>query len=532
MRAEAPEPVEENTCPHMKVLEAVRKVAKSKEDEPRDVTKIKLLVKVLNEFRGKTSGDWIDCKVCEKHLMCSHELVFIQEFIRPSEKDALHKELIIHFSGGQFSGRFICRVCGQGIANLDFDQSLEFDDEGRPMMGRSVMVDREAIQEEAVKAMLEETPDADKEPGDEAAFGKNAEEYKVLKRIASGLGIDPEKSDFRSMMENLTGYMTSLPSRRIYEQAKKKQDYDIYRSLRLVCAAGAVVLLSAQSRIPDYLVYYTTTDCKDGYYGYPLEEGSATAAEPNLSGIRCVAGIIAGVNDNEAPWNLTTLQTAPSLKDNLVSRRDYIVPFIKALIDEYLKQPMQQANLKRKREYRTKLFGKVGGLKSDQISKSFRPVPFILTDEEAAKNAVMGESAGAGSVLHLLASPRSEGAFTRAIVQSGEPRTLTPDVARDVARVFARHLELDRPDADALRSVPVEALLDAQDATQLCAMAKRVATDAGFKAANDALQLLGGYGYLADYGIEKLVRDLRVHQILEGTNEIMRLIVARELVGR
>ena len=72
----------------------------------------------------------------------------------------------------------------------------------------------------------------------------------------------------------------------------------------------------------------------------------------------------------------------------------------------------------------------------------------------------------------------------------------------------------------------------AQDATQLCAMAKRIATDAGFKAANDALQLLGGYAYLADHGIEKLVRDLRVHQILEGTNEIMRLIVARELVGR
>jgi alkylation response protein AidB-like acyl-CoA dehydrogenase len=78
------------------------------------------------------------------------------------------------------------------------------------------------------------------------------------------------------------------------------------------------------------------------------------------------------------------------------------------------------------------------------------------------------------------------------------------------------------------------AALDArtEDATQLCAMAKRVATDTGFKVANDALQLFGGYGYLADYGIEKLVRDLRVHQILEGTNEIMRLIAARNLVGR
>jgi alkylation response protein AidB-like acyl-CoA dehydrogenase len=70
------------------------------------------------------------------------------------------------------------------------------------------------------------------------------------------------------------------------------------------------------------------------------------------------------------------------------------------------------------------------------------------------------------------------------------------------------------------------------DATRLCAMAKRVATDAGFAVANDALQLHGGYGYLADYGVEKIVRDLRVHQILEGTNEIMRLIVARGLVGR
>ncbi len=76
------------------------------------------------------------------------------------------------------------------------------------------------------------------------------------------------------------------------------------------------------------------------------------------------------------------------------------------------------------------------------------------------------------------------------------------------------------------------ASLDAKtaDATTLCAMAKRFATDTGFRVANDALQLHGGYGYLAEYGIEKIVRDLRVHQILEGTNEIMRVIVARSLL--
>jgi alkylation response protein AidB-like acyl-CoA dehydrogenase len=76
--------------------------------------------------------------------------------------------------------------------------------------------------------------------------------------------------------------------------------------------------------------------------------------------------------------------------------------------------------------------------------------------------------------------------------------------------------------------------LDAKDkdATQLCAMAKRFVTDVSFDVANQALQLHGGYGYLAEFGIEKIVRDLRVHQILEGTNEIMRVIIARTLVGR
>ena len=76
------------------------------------------------------------------------------------------------------------------------------------------------------------------------------------------------------------------------------------------------------------------------------------------------------------------------------------------------------------------------------------------------------------------------------------------------------------------------AKLDAKapDATKFCAMAKRFATDVGFNVVNDALQLHGGYGYLRDYPIERFLRDLRVHQILEGTNEIMRVIIARKLL--
>jgi alkylation response protein AidB-like acyl-CoA dehydrogenase len=70
----------------------------------------------------------------------------------------------------------------------------------------------------------------------------------------------------------------------------------------------------------------------------------------------------------------------------------------------------------------------------------------------------------------------------------------------------------------------------APDATKYCAMAKRFVTDTAFKVADQALQLHGGYGYLADYEVERIVRDLRVHRILEGTNEIMRVIVSRDML--
>jgi alkylation response protein AidB-like acyl-CoA dehydrogenase len=87
-------------------------------------------------------------------------------------------------------------------------------------------------------------------------------------------------------------------------------------------------------------------------------------------------------------------------------------------------------------------------------------------------------------------------------------------------------------DAARLMTWRAAASLDAgdPDATMHCAMAKRFATDIGFRVCNEALQLHGGYGYLRDFPLERHVRDVRVHQILEGTNEIMRLIVARKLL--
>jgi alkylation response protein AidB-like acyl-CoA dehydrogenase len=127
----------------------------------------------------------------------------------------------------------------------------------------------------------------------------------------------------------------------------------------------------------------------------------------------------------------------------------------------------------------------------------------------------------------------AQAAFDKTLAYMGERRAFGQKLAEFQALQFtladmATDLEVSRT---FLWRAALALDAKAPDATRLCAMAKRQVTDAGFDVANRALQLHGGYGYLSDYGVEKIVRDLRVHQILEGTNEIMRLIIARSLLA-
>lgn len=127
----------------------------------------------------------------------------------------------------------------------------------------------------------------------------------------------------------------------------------------------------------------------------------------------------------------------------------------------------------------------------------------------------------------------AQSAFDRSITYMHERRAFGSSLSDFQGLQFKAADMATELEASRLMVYRAAIALDCSDpqATKYCAMAKRYATDAGFAVANEALQIHGGYGYLQDYGIEKIVRDLRVHQILEGTNEIMRLIVARKVLG-
>ena len=356
----------ENRCPHMKPLFAIRKT-----DNP--VEKMKKLISLLGEYRGDTVDSWINCRTCKQHLLCVHELILVQEYLRPKEKDVLHKELLLNYSGGQFSGQYICKSCGQGISDLEFDTTLEFDDQGLPLMGRAVMEEEDG-EDEADELLGEAVEDV------ESGMSESEQKmYRVLKTVTDRLGINPEPADFRAMMEQLGQYLLSLSSREDYAEllrAKKvRQDYDIYYNIRYVAAVTAIILLNIQCRMPDYIVYYSRAECKDGFMGFPL------SGDDTMTGVQCVSLIVAGIQEKVEPWNLSSLQKTSDLS----KRREVLQPIVVKLIEEFVEtKPYYQAALKRKREYLKKTFGTVTGVKRDTFASSFRPEPFVVTAEAAA----------------------------------------------------------------------------------------------------------------------------------------------------
>ena len=358
------QPPVENRCPHVKALYHISKT----ED---NVEKMKKSIAMLGEFRGETVDSWIDCRKCKQHLLCMHDLLLIQEYLRPKEKDVLHKELLITFSGGQFSGQYMCKNCGQSIGNLEFDTTLEFDDQGHPLMGRAVMEEEETEGVEDIMGELEEEEDGMSEV--------DKKYLRVIKTVTNRLGINPEPADFRQMIDQLGQYLLTLIPRSEYAELLKakrvRQDYDIYYNIRYVAAVSAILLLNIQCRMPDYTVYYSRPECKDGFMGFPI------SGDDTMTGIQCVTMIVAGVQDKEEPWNLTSLQKT----SDIVKRREVLQPIVVKLVEEFVEtKPLYQSALKRKREYMKKVFGTVTGVKRDTFASSFRPEPYVVVGEAAA----------------------------------------------------------------------------------------------------------------------------------------------------
>jgi len=364
-----------NKCQHVSTLTSIRKI---KDDSER----ITLLMKFITRFQGETNGNYLDCIICDEHLICMHEVLQIQQALRPREKDVLQKELCLNMSGGSFNGRIICRNCGQPIAELEFDNHVEFNDDGAPVNGRQ-------LEEES-----DETIEAQNAiqmgigvVSDEPQFDNEAKQlcYNVAKMIFQRIGISPDNNNFKEIVEYSFLRIQTLDSRDDYNKkaavaikkgAKNVPDYDTYIKGYTVGSVASFVLINIQTRIPDYVVRYTLPGCEAGFSGFPLQ------GVENKTGLNYIACAVASITINEEPWNRTGFLKIRSEE----VRRQTIAKFMEGIITKIVEsEPTVQQKIVNKMDYLRETVGEdaAEGRSQDRIPFGFLPLQEKVSGTDA-----------------------------------------------------------------------------------------------------------------------------------------------------
>jgi len=383
-------------CPHVRPLEMIRKV---KDDK----TRMALLSKFLTTFQGIKEDSWVKCNVGNHNLLCVHELLQIYQYLRPGDVSVLNKEIQLHFGGGQFQGYYICRNCGQPISEVEYDTHIEFDDNGKPMMGRSELVDKDAITEENIEQLIGPLGDVD----EDTEFDNETKKliYATAKQLADKLFAPLEKEDFMTIVNRVYGLIQQIPTRDRYvklQQASRKTktisavaastDYDIYINQALVCAVGVQMLLYIQGKTPDIILRGTPTGCRS-LGGQPLEPEGGT------QGIQCVISIISSFQKDTPPWSLTQFQK----EADDTTRQKMISAIFEPILRSSLQDPMILQALSKKRDYRRKILGAAGGQgRPDEIlPPNFAPIPYVMKEEDFVEKVIIPEAASEADRVEL-----------------------------------------------------------------------------------------------------------------------------------
>lgn len=371
--ANSGERAKKNNCSHVSQLVSIRKLRD-------DAERFQQLATFFTIYQGTRTDNWIDCNRCQSHLLCIHERLQLQAFLHPSEKSTIEKDILLNFSGGQFQGKYICRNCGQPIRDLDFDNNIEFDDNGKPKSGRAVIVDEDAILEDEIDAMLLNVP-IEPSPVNEMKLteGEQTACYYMLYELAMSLGVSFEKPEYGVMIDRIMMWMSKFPDRTKYNKMRegneKMLEFDVIYARLLISAAAAFLLIQLQVKIPSVAARFPIMGCASpGFGGFPLD-----VDETHQQGIRYIACAVAFIKNKTAPWNQTRFE---KLKEE--KRQATIVQYMLGVLKDVQDHDLIQVQLTRKRKY-------VISYPSDVIPPTFLPQQIVITPEDAAKDAITPE---------------------------------------------------------------------------------------------------------------------------------------------
>ena len=358
-----------NDCNHVISLNVIRKV---KDDTDR----MKLLSKYLIKFQAYKKDNFIYCVLCDKPCLCNHEYLLLQEYLHPKEKDTIHKEVLLTFSGGVFQGKYICNNCGQPISSLDFDNSLEYDDDGKPMSGRAVLVDKEAIEEEEVNlalgAPVEDTKEIEFETKEKTLY------YHTAKSIFDAVGIFPSGKSYIELVNGIDDEMKNQQTRDQYikrnKGVKTPLPYDTFINYIIIGVTATFCIIEIQTHIPTYVPRYNISGCVADFRGYPLGDPTDKRI---IEYISCVISRIENHND---PWEKSGIFNQVDVKKRQKKVEDIIERVMKVIV---INSNVMSLLLKKK-AYMKNTYGQKGStdVLKESIPHSFTPRQESLDEKE------------------------------------------------------------------------------------------------------------------------------------------------------
>lgn len=389
-----------NPCRHVKELDLIRKI---KDDGDR----LALLARFITLYQAGRRENWVICNVCNKDLICHHELLQVQQFLHPREHESIQKQIILHFAGGRYGNNHICRNCGKPISTLDYDNHIEFDDEGRPMMGRSELVDEDEIEKEKIEFALG-TPEV---RTDQIQFD-NPDQFKIYsiaRQICERVGVFPNPEDYRQIVtksqeeynefareKTLEAYKKAVASSRgkgSAEQQIQLQYFEIM-TIHKISIVACCTLLKIQTVMPEYNVRYTLPGCDPGFKGYPLDQDESL---DNSVGLKYIACAITGMPANKEPWQNTVWMR----ENSIPKRQDKILASLKLHMPRISDDAISQSLLEKKRKYLVDIYGKdaVKARVSEKIRATYKPYisSAFKQDADAVTHGAI-RSAASGSI--------------------------------------------------------------------------------------------------------------------------------------
>lgn len=405
MKKEQVGPPKPNTCEHVAQYNMIKNAKNLGE-------RMELLAKYVSTYRTEEKiNHWLMCRVCNKHLLCEHEFLQIREFMDPLRSKQYHKELLLTFNDGIFMGQYICKNCGQSIQELEYDNHMEFNDNGVPMIGRGTIEDKDKEIKDEIERLLETKP---AEAPIKITFDKPLEQlvYTIMKRITGVIGVDFTRDTFERLVKqtaNLMGLKTQGDFTKAEDQkavaaaaqkkAYKKVSYAEYSSRVLIGTTAAAILVEIQTHVPEYTIEYTVENCIASFEGYPLDPTTVKDSESKEivkddRGLKYMTCALATIRDDKEPWNKTGFQ---AITED-AKRQAQIGQSLFNNIKQYATKAAVQQELETKRKYLREKFGRAPGgtFAEEKIPDGFVPYFMKLSKEDAAK-APTQEMAARGS---------------------------------------------------------------------------------------------------------------------------------------